>query len=226
MQERKPGRVALSPQQWLYYRDRMILPRGDVQSTGMPAPVAAQGTATEQAADAFSSTNVQEVGVDEADLLKTDGRRLYLVARGLLRVYDVRGAAPRLAGTLALEGGQHQLLLRGSRLLVMANFPAGVLLTEVDATDAAQPRIARTMELAGWLAGARLTEGTARVVVASSPAPVQAPEPVALRARLARTPTARWLPRTTIRSRITGRTYRRSVVPCSRAHSASSATAA
>ena len=192
------------------------LPRGDVQFTGVPSPVAAQGTAAEQAADAFSTTNVQEAGVDEADLLKTDGRRLYLVVRGLLRVYDVRGATPRLAGTLALEGGQHQLLLRGSRLLVMANVSTGVLLTEVDATDASRPRVARTMELAGRLAGARLTEGTARIVVASSPEPVQAPGPVALRAALARTPAARWLPRTTIRSRITGRTFRRSVVPCSR----------
>ena len=198
-------------------REPAILPRPGSVTPGVAQPVASAPAAVEnRSADPFSSTNVQEAGVDEADLLKTDGRRLYLVARGLLRIYDVRGTTPRLAGTLALEGGGHQLLLRGSRLLVLAAVPAGVLLTEVDATDASAPRIARTMELAGRLVGARLTDGTARVVVASSPAPVQAPGPVALRARLARTPTSRWLPRTTIRSRISGRTFRRSVVPCSR----------
>jgi hypothetical protein len=71
------------------------------------------------------------------------------------------------------------------------------------------------MELAGRLAGARLTGGTARVVVASSPEPIPVADPVALRALARRQPTSRWLPRTTIRSRITRRTFRRSVVPCS-----------
>jgi hypothetical protein len=196
-------------------------PRGVAGAVGpggpIPAPaVQSAAPAREQAGEPYSATNVQEAGVDEADLLKTDGRRLYLVVRGLLRIYDVRGTTPRLAGTLAVEGGGHQLLVRGTRVLVLANGPAGVLLTEVDATDATAPRIARTMELAGRLVGARLTEGTARVVVASSPEPIRAPGPVALRGRLARTPTTQWLPRTTIRSRISGRTFRRSVVPCAR----------
>ena len=91
-----------------------------------------------------------------------------------------------------------------------------MLLTEVDVSDPSAPRVARTMELAGRLAGARLTGGTARVVVASSPEPIPVADPVALRALARRQPTSRWLPRTTIRSRITRRTFRRSVVPCSR----------
>jgi hypothetical protein len=179
-------------------------------ATAAPAPPAASG------AEAFSGTNVQEAGVDEADLLKTDGRRLYVATGGVLRVFDLTGATPRPVGRLALEGAEHQLLLRGDRLLVLATSLSGVLLTEVDVSEPAAPRVARTMELAGRLAGARLTGGTARVVVAASPEPIPVADPVALRALARRQPTSRWLPRTTIRSRITRRTFRRSVVPCSR----------
>jgi hypothetical protein len=188
-----------------------------VAAPGVPVPVAtaAPGPPAVADAEAFSSTNVQEAGVDEADLLKTDGRRLYVATGGVLRIFDVTGAAPRPLGRLALEGAEHQLLLRGSRLLVLAAAQSGVLLTEVDLSDPGAPRVARTMELPGRLAGARLTGGTARVVVASSPEPIPVADPVALRALARRQPTSRWLPRTTIRSRITRRTFRRSVVPCS-----------
>jgi Beta propeller domain len=72
------------------------------------------------------------------------------------------------------------------------------------------------MELAGRLAGARLTGGTARVVVASTPEAIPAPTPERLERAAQRATAARWLPRTTIRSRITRRTFRRSVVPCDR----------
>ena len=214
-----------------------LRPAGLVPQPGQPMPAAAeaQGTAGRDAATEVSTTNVQEAGVDEPDLVKTDGRRLYLVSGGSLRVFDVTGAEPREIGRLQLEGGDHQLLLRGERLLVTASgtpaFPTGdvvapsiapepqaqkVLLTEVDVSTPSAPKVARTMELAGRLAGARLTDGTARVVVASTPEAIPAPTPERLQQAARRATAARWLPRTTIRSRITRRTFRRSVVPCDR----------
>jgi hypothetical protein len=196
-------------------REPGFLPRPGLP--GLPGPVATAAPAPQGAAqgEAFSGTNVQEAGVDEADIVKTDGRRLYVATAGVLHVFDVTGSTPRPVGRLQLEGGEHQLLLRGSRLLVLAVGPSGVLLTEVDVSEPATPKVARTMELAGRPAGARLTGGIARVVVASSPEPIAVADPVALRALARRQPTSRWLPRTTIRSRITRRTFRRSVVPCS-----------
>src|SRR5688500_7889654 len=58
---------------------------------GGPGPVATAAPAPQAAerSDAFSGTNVQEAGVDEADLLKTDGRRLYVATGGVLRVFDL-----------------------------------------------------------------------------------------------------------------------------------------
>lgn len=56
-----------------------------------PAPAAAD---TSAAPDAFSATNVQEAGVDEPDLVKTDGRRIVTVTAEGLQVIDARVAPP------------------------------------------------------------------------------------------------------------------------------------
>ena len=64
-------------------------------------PVAARAAAPcpVQGVD-FSGTNVQEEGVDEPDLVKTNGNTVFAVANGKLRAVDVAGAqaaAARLA---------------------------------------------------------------------------------------------------------------------------------
>ena len=69
----------------------------------------------------FSGTNVQEEGVDEPDIVKTDGNTLFAVANGKLNAVDVSGAKPRLLDTLELDPGlSHELLLHGDRLLVLS----------------------------------------------------------------------------------------------------------
>jgi len=50
----------------------------------------------------FSGTNNQEEGVDEADLVKTDGRRLLVVSGNRLEVIDVTGSTPELVDTIRL----------------------------------------------------------------------------------------------------------------------------
>ncbi len=188
-------------------------------------PTASQGAAKE-AATAFSSTNVQEAGVDEPDIVKTDGRRVFAIADSTLYALDVTSAVPRLVGSLELDGYAQQLLIRGDRVLVMTSSYGGggvvgrakvagdiayrrstALLTEVDVSDPAAMAVRRTMQLDGAIVDARLTAGTARVVVVSSPG-VVAPQTIA------GTSVRRFVPRTTLRSEITKRTFRRSVVPC------------
>ena len=76
--------------------------------------------------DGFSATNVQEAGVDEPDLVKTDGKRLVTIAGGQLRLVDVGGAEPRLVSTLRLDHEpylQGNLLLTGDRVLVLRPAP-------------------------------------------------------------------------------------------------------
>lgn len=99
-------------------------------SSSSPAPsaapeakAAADSTAASggTAATDFSTTNVQEAGADEPDVVKTDGRRLFTMSGSTLKVVDVSGSEPQVVGSLDL--GQYaygtQLLLAGDRLLAL-----------------------------------------------------------------------------------------------------------
>ncbi|MDO8210668.1 beta-propeller domain-containing protein [Conexibacter sp. CPCC 206217] len=105
-------------------------PSKPIPPTAMPTPAAGMpetdsataapgGSAVGEEPD-FSSTNVQEDGVDEPDTVKTDGRRIFTIARGKFVELDARSATPRVLGTLRLEGNSQQLLLSGHRALVIA----------------------------------------------------------------------------------------------------------
>ena len=142
---------------------------GNAAATSRPAaapgrrPRAPRGGAVPD----FSGTNVQELGVDEPDVIKTDGRRIFAVTDRTLRVIDA--ASGTVTGTLALDGDGHRLLLRGDRVLVIASKGAaptrpgrpadraGVRAAREHArssprsTSARAPKVMRTMEVAGPL---------------------------------------------------------------------------
>ncbi|MER5332690.1 beta-propeller domain-containing protein [Micromonospora sp. NPDC002717] len=137
------------------------------------------------AAPEHSTTNNHEAGADEPDLVKTDGRRIVTVSRGLLRVVDP--AARRETGRVDLTGalpelgwGQQSLLLHGDRALVLAQVGAGgarefagsriagvprLILVDL----AGPPRVLGTYRMDGSLVDARQTGSTARVVVRTRP---------------------------------------------------------
>jgi uncharacterized secreted protein with C-terminal beta-propeller domain len=132
----------------------------------------------------FSGTNVQEEGVDEPDIVKTNGNTLFAVANGRLNAVDVRTSSPRLLDTLQLDPQQsHELLLHGDRLLVLSRggfwieplpgtaariapyAPAQSTFAEVDVSNPSRLRLVRTLTLDGSYVAARLVGGSARVVV-------------------------------------------------------------
>lgn len=141
----------------------------------------------------YSGTNVQEEGVDEPDLVKTDGETLFSVASGWLNAVDVRERRPRLLDSLKLqEGWSHELLLHGNRLLVLSRggfwaeplpamaariappAPAQSVLAEVDVSNPKALRVIRTLTLDGTYVAARLVGGKARIVAAAQ-LPVKLP---------------------------------------------------
>ncbi|MFC6019034.1 beta-propeller domain-containing protein [Plantactinospora solaniradicis] len=150
-----------------------------------------QGTA---AAPAYSGTNTHEAGVDEPDLVKTDGRRIVTVSQGTLRVVDP--ASRQLTGTLKLDsapdGGWSDatLLLHADRALVLVRSQGmavsggirrdgdGVPPIDRDAITgprlilvdlAGPPKILGEYRFDGDLVDARQVGATARVVVRSGP---------------------------------------------------------
>jgi uncharacterized secreted protein with C-terminal beta-propeller domain len=161
-----------------------------VVETAMP-PSASVPSATARAATPvkgvdYSGTNVQEEGVDEPDLVKTDGKTLYTVGNGKLRAVDVSGAKPRLLDSLALQNPYGQeLLLHGDRLLLLSNGgywieplpamaarimpwqPAKSQLAEIDVSDPAKLRLVRTLELDGSYVAARLVGSVVRIVASA-----------------------------------------------------------
>lgn len=69
----------------------------------------------------FSGTNVQELGVDEADIIKTDGTRIFVIAAQQLIVVDA--VAREVVGTLELPDDiwQGELFLDGDDLLLVSS---------------------------------------------------------------------------------------------------------
>ena len=203
---------------------------GVLRPPGAVSGVPVEGGARAAGAD-YSTTNDQEKGVDEPDLVKTDGSRLYAVAGGKLYAVDTRGAKPRLLGSLRLEGrGDQQLLLRGGRILALttsvpivepvvgreaiAPYAVTTVLSEIDVRNPAAMHVVKTLTLDGAYVAARLSGATARVVVASTPRlpPVSATVPV--REAVASTTLQDWLPYSVLEDRRTHRTTKRALVQC------------
>jgi len=70
----------------------------------------------------YSTTNDQEPGVDEPDIVKTDGSTIFAIAQNTLYAVDVSSGTPRLVDSLDLGSGGYgaQLLLSGTTLIVIS----------------------------------------------------------------------------------------------------------
>ena len=89
------------------------------------ATAADSGTSGRSDGGDFSSTNVQVAGVDEPDIVKTDGNRILAVAQGQLHYVDVSGDQPQYLGSVDLVGesgsgwGQ-EIFIQGDRAMVFS----------------------------------------------------------------------------------------------------------
>lgn len=161
-------------------------PAGDAATTSGAAPAEPR-----QSDPDVSSTNVQEAGVDEPDVVKADGERILAVAGGALHWIDVSSDTPTEVGTVDLPDGYgHQILVAGDRALVLVTGsggpvpiddvastdafvpPPGAMTTTIAQVDVSSPAamaVTDTLEVEGSILDARLVGDTARVVVTSPP---------------------------------------------------------
>lgn len=210
-------------------------------SAPMAAPAAASGSGGSERA--FSTTNNQEAGVDEADLVKTDGGVLVVLRRQPLgvQVVDVAGDVPRLRGFLPLPESMYdaQLLLVDGRAVVVGtgtrqdnqSYRPQVRVLVLSLADPAEPRLERSFEVDGTLSAAREIGGRVLLVLQSGGPDVVWSHPRdgstaeskrALRENRRRIQVATldaWLP--TVRVPGTGRSYRASCSSALRAQSES-----
>jgi uncharacterized secreted protein with C-terminal beta-propeller domain len=164
-----------------------------------------------------STTNVQEAGVDEPDLVKTDGNRIVAVAQARVHLIGLDGGKMTRRKTLS-DTAVRNVFLSGERLLVFSGQPGQIsepgvrwagqqaVLTMYDIANFSDPRLIATLTIDGDVIDARLVGSQVRVVTASSP-DVDAPSPVytpdgqvsekskdELRAAVANTNVDDWIP--------------------------------
>jgi hypothetical protein len=137
---------------------------GTVAAPAVPAPAGSASGDT-------STTNTQELGVDEGDIADTDGRYVYSIIDHHLRSVDLDGE--RLLFDRQLPQGDHQLVLDGNALLVVtqeSNWTTGAPDTIVARyrVSAGVPALAGQTYLEGTTLAVRSIGHTARVALTDS----------------------------------------------------------
>lgn len=191
-----------SPDELLqYFRDRAWSLQTRSTSLGglfgamAAAPAAADATAgsAENAAGdgstSYSTTNLQEEGVDESDTFKSNGTHFFLAKDRSLRIVSATPATQMgEVGRVDFDDYVDSIYLVGSKVIVLCRkyatydgsgaeimiwppyYEEGrVLVSEVDVTDPNVPALTRQNELDGSLASSRLTNGRLILVLTIAP---------------------------------------------------------
>ena len=122
-----------------------------------------------------SGTNVQEMGVDEPDVVKTDGRTLFRVEGSDLVTYDVTGAeVDRLGSADLVDLREGEILLSGDTVVAIGRSAAGrsdswdgsgsTRVVVLDVSDPSDPQVEHTYLYSSSTLEARLHGDTVRLV--------------------------------------------------------------
>ena len=161
----------------------------DSASTYSPKPAASKPSDDKKkevrAAQSASSTNNQVASVDEADIVKTDGRYVYFASSGALRI--VEALDPKIVSVtrIAGAGATREMFVEGNRAVVYSSIGAtraaqrctygydcqfggdgsATKVSVLDITDRAHPKLVRDMDLSGSLIAARRIGNAVHTVV-------------------------------------------------------------
>lgn len=129
-----------------------------------------QATTAEGGLKDYSTTNIQVAGVDEADLVKSDGEYLYIASGDT--VYIVKAYPPeeaKVVSKIVLNNSNAlDIYINGDRLVVIGNgysvvafkaYPVSIANSFVrvyDITDRSSPELARELVVNGTISGSRM----------------------------------------------------------------------
>ncbi|MBU1669469.1 MAG: beta-propeller domain-containing protein [Actinobacteria bacterium] len=134
-----------------------------------------------------SSTNVQVAGVDEADIVKNDGKYIYAISGGTVFVIDAYPAqSARVVSRIDLGGNfsPREMFITDDRLVVISDgglieapgredkevpYSEATAVGIYDISDRTDPREVRTIEYEGSYNTARMIDGDVHVVLTTSP---------------------------------------------------------
>ncbi len=156
----------------------------DVTAAPLAADSVAESTDGESTPE-YSSTNVQEEGVDEPDFVKTDGRYIYLASGGSFVI--LKGwPADELSelSKVEVEGTPRSLFVNGDVAIVFSDSwgeaalvsgifaprsSSSVVATIIDISDRAAPDILRKISVEGSFSDARMVDGRVHFLVYNYP---------------------------------------------------------
>ncbi|MGH3360043.1 MAG: beta-propeller domain-containing protein [Nocardioidaceae bacterium] len=132
-----------------------------------------------------TGTNVQEAGVDEPDIAKTDGEIVVALRGSTLVVSDVTGDEPVELGRVNVPGARGGDLLLIDDRVIVTNTPNPIIhrrilpvldqhsydstISTVDLSDPASPAVEHTRTVDGSVIAAREHDGTVRIALSSTP---------------------------------------------------------
>jgi hypothetical protein len=174
-------------------RSQMDAWKGTLPAAG---PVATAGAATPQASGpptSYSTTHLQVAGVDEADFVKNDGARIFVLSgRKLFAATSWPPQDLAVAGKLEIEGWPSTMFLEGNQVVVFSSIwtvpPGGgagvggasiapcpsngcfsgwstTKITVVDVSRLSAPAVSSELYLPGYSAGARRVGSSVRLVL-------------------------------------------------------------
>ncbi len=162
--------------------DRGFLFGGGILTGPSTATTTGPGSGPSSDSFSYSGTNNQVAGVDEADIVKTDGERIYAAAQGhvtILAAYPPQDA--RVLSRIPTAGSLEGLFVNGDRLVVIESGlysydtysryrhngyygygPTRVLVYDV--SDPAAPVLARNVSVTGGYVASRMIGGHVYIV--------------------------------------------------------------
>ena len=155
--------------------------------SGLPSSAALYTSGADSSADAavkeesreYSGTNVQVGGVDEGDIVKTDGEYIYALSSGDIVIYKADGENSRKIGSIAASGENRWVseMYICDDVLVLVKNEGGYFICEdsvpygtaaetektiaefYDVSDPSAPVLRDTVGQDGWLLTSRLYDG-------------------------------------------------------------------
>lgn len=132
-----------------------------------PASAAAQPSGSAPGPSHYTKTNVQEKGVDEADIVKTDGKYVYTLRNNELVIAKTWPVdKPDIVARLTFKTmAPQQLYLHGDKLVLQgyatqaqpSRYASGATrLLVIDAKDRERPRLATIYDVDGWTSSSRI----------------------------------------------------------------------
>lgn len=158
-----------------------------------PAPDAnGAGGSDDSSTQDYSTTTEQEEGVQESDVVKSDGNYFYIISRNNLRIVDaVPADAMSETASFELNGYGYDLYLAGDRIIALtspeqpvylepdapsaliapdfAPYRPQVEITVIDANDRAKPQVLSRTRIDGYVNASRMIDDRLYLVIVNYP---------------------------------------------------------